>query len=153
MPASDLFDPEDRTATGTKVKYLYCPDYGGYSGGRICRQCQRGYGVFVPPFPRETVPQGRCYYPGNPLLAATWSRALVDVSFHLDGRTYDYEQPIPRRLQAAFRHCVNAAAELSDLDRVQVTLQSGATPCSFTIAATPALLSITVALTFDRIGP
>ena len=66
---------------------------------------------------------------------------MIDVSFHLDGRTYDFEQPLPRRLQAAFRHCVNAAAELADLDRVQVTLQADATPCSFTIAATPALLS------------
>ena len=36
---------------------------------------------------------------------------------------------------------MNAAAELADLDRVQVTLQADATPCSFTIAATPALLS------------
>ena len=78
---------------------------------------------------------------GHSPIVATWSRALGDVSFELDGRNYTFEQPLPRRLQAAFRHCVNAAAELSDLDRVQVTLQSGATPCSFTIAATPALLS------------
>ena len=55
MPASALKDPEDRTWTGTKVKYLYCPDCGQYSGGGVCRQCERGLGEFVPPEP-ETVP-------------------------------------------------------------------------------------------------
>ena len=66
---------------------------------------------------------------------------MVDVSFHLDGRTYDFEQPLPKRLRTAFRHAVDQADELADLERVQVTLQSGATPCTFTIAATPALAS------------
>ena len=66
---------------------------------------------------------------------------MIDVSFHLDGRTYEFEQPLPRRLQAAFRHAVDSAGQLADVERVQVTLQSGATPCSFTIAATPALRS------------
>ena len=51
MPASDLHDPEDRTSTGVKVKYLYCPDCGHYSGGGLCRVCQRGLGEFVPPKP------------------------------------------------------------------------------------------------------
>ena len=50
---ADQHDPEDRTATGTKVKYLYCPDCGRYSGGGLCRVCQRGLGEFVPPKPKE----------------------------------------------------------------------------------------------------
>ena len=49
MPASDLFDPEDRTSAGRKVRYLYCPDCAHYSGGRVCRQCQRGFGQFTAP--------------------------------------------------------------------------------------------------------
>ena len=49
MPASDLVDPEDRTSARPFVKYLYCPDCGHYSGGRVCRQCRRGLGVFVAP--------------------------------------------------------------------------------------------------------
>ena len=63
---------------------------------------------------------------------------MFDVSFHLDGRTYEFEQPLPKRLQTAFRRAVDQASELSELDRATVTLQSGA---SFTIAATPALVS------------
>ena len=51
MPASDLHDPEDRDATGVKVKYLYCPDCGHYSGGGVCRVCERAYGDFRPPAP------------------------------------------------------------------------------------------------------
>ena len=51
MPATDLHDPEDRDATGVKVKYLYCPDCGHYSGGGICRVCERGFGDFTPPEP------------------------------------------------------------------------------------------------------
>ena len=51
MPASDLHDPEDRDATGVKVRYLYCPDCGHFSGGGVCRVCQRGLGEFVPPAP------------------------------------------------------------------------------------------------------
>ena len=66
---------------------------------------------------------------------------MVDVSFHLDGRTYEFSQPLPKRLRSAFRHAVDNAAQLADLERVQVTLQSGATPCSFTMPATPALLT------------
>ena len=34
MPVSDLHDPEFRDATGTKVRYLYCPDCGYFSGGQ-----------------------------------------------------------------------------------------------------------------------
>lgn len=49
MPASDLHDPEDRDATGTKVKYLYCPDCGEYSGGGVCRRCETGLGEFAAP--------------------------------------------------------------------------------------------------------
>ena len=63
---------------------------------------------------------------------------MVDVSFHLDGRTYDFTQPLPKRLQGAFRHAVDSAGQLADLERVQVTLQSGA---SFTLPRTPALVS------------
>ena len=51
MPADDLHDPETRTATGTKVRYLYCPDCGRYSGGGVCRPCERGLGEFTPPVP------------------------------------------------------------------------------------------------------
>ena len=51
MPASDLHNPEDRDATGVKVKYLYCPDCGHFSGGGVCRVCERGLGEFVPPAP------------------------------------------------------------------------------------------------------
>ena len=51
MPASDLRDPEDRDATGVKVKYLYCPDCGQFSGGGVCRMCGRGLGEFVPSAP------------------------------------------------------------------------------------------------------
>ena len=49
MPASDLKDPEDRDATGAKVRYLYCPDCDHYSGGGLCRRCELGLGDFVPP--------------------------------------------------------------------------------------------------------
>ena len=51
MPASDLHDPEDRDATGVKVRYLYCPECGHFSGGGVCRVCKRGLGEFVPPVP------------------------------------------------------------------------------------------------------
>ena len=51
MPASDLHDPEDRDATGVKVRNLYCPDCGQFSGGGVCRVCVRGLGEFVPPAP------------------------------------------------------------------------------------------------------
>ena len=51
MPASDLHDPEYRDATGVKVKYLYCPECGHFSGGGVCRVCKRGLGEFVPPAP------------------------------------------------------------------------------------------------------
>ena len=51
MPASDLHDPEDRDATGVKVRYLYCPDCGRFSGGGVCRVCDRGLGEFMPPAP------------------------------------------------------------------------------------------------------
>ena len=44
MSVSNLKDPEDRTAAGTKVKYLFCPDCGHYSGGGLCRVCERGLG-------------------------------------------------------------------------------------------------------------
>ena len=49
MPASELKDPDDRSAIGTMVKYLYCPDCGHYSGGGHCRRCELGLGDFVPP--------------------------------------------------------------------------------------------------------
>ena len=65
---------------------------------------------------------------------------MVDVSFELDGRSYDFEQPLPKRLQAAFRHAVDNAGALADAERVRVTLQD-ATPCTFTLPATPALRS------------
>ena len=58
MPVSDLRDPEYRDATGTKVRYLYCPDCGYFSGGGVCRVCERGVGEFVPPAP-ETGPATR----------------------------------------------------------------------------------------------
>ena len=51
VPASDLHDLEDRTATGVKVRYLYCADCGRYSGGGVCRVCERGRGEFRPPVP------------------------------------------------------------------------------------------------------
>ena len=51
MPATDLHNPEDRTSAGTMVRFLYCPDCGHYSGGGICRVCERGYGDFTPPAP------------------------------------------------------------------------------------------------------
>ena len=51
MPASDLHDPEDRDAIGQKVRCLYCPDCGHFSGGGVCRVCERGLGEFVPPAP------------------------------------------------------------------------------------------------------
>ena len=51
MPPSELKDPEDREATGTKVRFLYCPDCSWYSGGGVCRVCERGYGEFTPPVP------------------------------------------------------------------------------------------------------
>ena len=35
MPVSDLRDPEYRDATGTQVKYLYCPDCGYFSGACV----------------------------------------------------------------------------------------------------------------------
>lgn len=41
MSVQDLKDPEDRTRTGTKIKYLFCPECGHYSGGGVCRQCGR----------------------------------------------------------------------------------------------------------------
>ena len=58
MPVSDLHDPEFRDATGTKVRYLYCPDCGYFSGGGVCRVCERGVTEFVPPTP-ETGPANR----------------------------------------------------------------------------------------------
>ena len=51
MPASDLYDPEDRDATGVKVRYLYCPECGHYSGGGVCRMCEEGHVEFTPPVP------------------------------------------------------------------------------------------------------
>ena len=67
MPATDLVDPEDRTSAGRKVKYLYCPDCGHYSGGRVCRQCRRGFGEFKAPSGGERCsPQGRGGSAGQP---------------------------------------------------------------------------------------
>ena len=52
MPVSDLHDPEDRTAAGVMIRYLFCPDCGHYSGrAGVCRSCERGLGEFVPPAP------------------------------------------------------------------------------------------------------
>lgn len=52
MPASDLHDPDYRDATGTMVKYLYCPECDNFSGGGVCRVCERGCGpTFNPPVP------------------------------------------------------------------------------------------------------
>ena len=45
MPVSDLHDPECRDSTGVKVKYLYCPECGHFSGGGVCRVCERGLGA------------------------------------------------------------------------------------------------------------
>ena len=56
MPVSDLHDPECRDATGVKVKYLYRPECGHFSGGDVCRVCKRGLGEFVPPA-RRLIPQ------------------------------------------------------------------------------------------------
>ena len=53
MPASDLKNPDDRTADGTMVKYLYCPECSNYSGGGLCRVCDRANG----PKPRLPVPR------------------------------------------------------------------------------------------------
>ena len=53
MSVSELKDPEDREATGTKVRFLYCPDCGWYSGGGVCRVCERGFGEFRPPVPKS----------------------------------------------------------------------------------------------------
>ena len=65
---------------------------------------------------------------------------MVSVIFHLDGRTFTFEQPLPKRLRTAFRHALDQADELADAERVTVTLQD-ATPCTFTLPATPALRS------------
>ena len=56
MPASDLKDREDRDATGAKVRYLYCPDCGRYSGGGVCRVCETGLGHFTPSSPETREP-------------------------------------------------------------------------------------------------
>ena len=57
MPVSDLHDPEFRGGKGgTKVRYLYCPDCGYFSGGGVCRVCERGVTEFVPPL-RRLAPQ------------------------------------------------------------------------------------------------
>lgn len=54
MPASDLKNPEDRTATDVLVRSLYCPECGEYSGGGVCRVCVKGAGpVFVSPEPEK----------------------------------------------------------------------------------------------------
>ena len=68
---------------------------------------------------------------------------MGDVSFHLDGRTFTFEQPLPKRLRSAFSQCVNAAADLTDLDKATVTLEVHGVASTFTIAATPALRSTT----------
>ena len=68
---------------------------------------------------------------------------MGDVSFHLDGRTFTFEQPLPKRLRSAFSQCVNAAADLTDLDKAAVTLDVHGVASTFTIAATPALRSTT----------
>ena len=47
-------DGYHRTAAGRLVKDLYCPGCDQYSGGGICRVCQRGQGEFTPPVPAET---------------------------------------------------------------------------------------------------
>ena len=47
MPAQ----PNDRTATGRPVAELYCRQCGFYSGGGLCRVCQRGNGDYRPPMP------------------------------------------------------------------------------------------------------
>ena len=54
MSASELHDPEDRTATGIKVRFLYCPECQQYSGNGLCRVCQRGNGEFHPPVPHDS---------------------------------------------------------------------------------------------------
>ena len=72
---------------------------------------------------------------------------MGDVSFHLDGRTFTFEQPLPKRLRSAFSQCVNAAADLTDLGRATVTLDVHGVASTFTIAATPALRSTTRRLT------
>ncbi len=41
MPATELHDANDRTAAGTPVANLYCHGCGHYSGGGLCRVCQR----------------------------------------------------------------------------------------------------------------
>lgn len=63
MPASDLHDPEDRTAAGTKIKYLYCPECGHYSGGGVCRVCERANGTESPTAGRKRTQVDRGYVP------------------------------------------------------------------------------------------
>ena len=73
------------------------------------------------------------------------------MDWGLDGRNFTFEQPLPGRLRAEFRHAVDYAAELADLDRVKVTLQvDAATPCTFTFPATSALVSAQRLVAGDR---
>lgn len=64
MTIHDLKDPEDRDATGVKVRYLYCPDCGRYSGGGVCRSCERGLGEFAAPARSEISETGAAGTPG-----------------------------------------------------------------------------------------
>ena len=41
MGAADLRDHDDRTAAGRAVADLYCPRCDEYSGGGLCRRCER----------------------------------------------------------------------------------------------------------------
>ena len=43
----------DHTAAGKAIADCYCPECGYYSGGGLCRVCQRGCGEFTAPTPDD----------------------------------------------------------------------------------------------------
>ena len=66
---------------------------------------------------------------------------MSDVKFHWGEETFSFIQPLPTRLQAAFRHAVDYASDLEDLERVSVSLDLDGETSTFTLPATPALLT------------
>ena len=48
MPAPSDMDPEERTASGSSLVDLYCTGCDAYSGGGLCRQCQREADIGIP---------------------------------------------------------------------------------------------------------
>ena len=67
MPASDLHDPECRDGTCVKVKYLYCPDCGHYSGGDLCPVCEPGQGRWVLLINNSPILDWACHAPNHSL--------------------------------------------------------------------------------------